>query len=108
MLSGDRRRLANLLPMQVTATGLSSGRTGFLAPCSSAVPLYTLVFTRPAGEQATIAVDFRDEAMALEDARGVLAPDVTSVAVSRGVGDDLEFVGVWDWCEGEPRWTAEE
>lgn len=38
----------------------------------------------------------------------LLGPGHAAVSVGRGEGDAVEWLGAWDWCEGKPRWTAEE
>ncbi|WP_374471191.1 hypothetical protein [Phenylobacterium sp.] len=73
------------------------------------MPTYTLVITGAKdGHQHTTLTTFGDDATAVGDVKHVLTADHTSVAVGRGAADSVEFLGVWDWCEGEPRWTPDE
>ena len=69
---------------------------------------YTLVITGAAdGHQHTTLTTFGDDATAIADVKLVLTPEHTSVAVGRGCGDAVEFLGAWDWCDGHPRWTPD-
>jgi len=70
---------------------------------------YTLVVTGAAdGHQHTSLADFPDDRTLIADARDVLTPEHTSIAVGRGAGPGVEWLGAWDWCEGAPRWTPED
>jgi hypothetical protein len=70
---------------------------------------YTLVITGAAdGHQHTALTTFGDDATAVADVKHVLTSEHTSVAVARGAGDTVEFLGAWDWCGGEPRWTPDD
>jgi hypothetical protein len=46
--------------------------------------------------------------VAVRDAAKMLGPGHIAVSLGRGTGDEVEWLGAWDWCEGEPRWSAEE
>ena len=37
---------------------------------------------------------------------GVLTQEHPSIAVARGLGPDVEFMGAWDLVDGQTRWTA--
>jgi hypothetical protein len=60
------------------------------------------------GNQATTVSDFADDRTAIGDT-GVFvsAEHHPSVVVARGGGDAVEFLGTWDWNDGQARWTAE-
>lgn len=73
------------------------------------MPIYTLTITgTDDGHQHTTVVDFSDDASVIADTRAVLDQEHASLAIARGRGDEVEFMGVWDWCEGQPRWTPDE
>ena len=60
---------------------------------------------RPPAHHAERASDDRT---AISDTRHVVTPEHQSVVVARGSGGDVEFLGVWDWSDGQARWTPEE
>ena len=73
------------------------------------MPTYTLVITGAEnGHQHKPVTDFPNDTQAITDAREVLTEEHVSVAVGRGTGEAVEWLGVWDWCAGEPRWTRED
>ena len=69
---------------------------------------YTLVITGRNGHQHTTLAYWGDDATAVQDVKLLLTEEHTSAALGRGSGDAVEFLGTWDWCEGQPRWTPDE
>jgi hypothetical protein len=69
--------------------------------------VYTLVITMPDGTQATTLSDFADDRTAIGDTGVFVSDELPSVAVARGAGDAVEFLGAWDWNNGQARWSAE-
>jgi hypothetical protein len=71
------------------------------------VPTYALVVcTEASGIDELVVTEFRDDATAVARATVFLSPELPVVGVARRSGDDLEFLGAWDWCGGAPRWAA--
>jgi hypothetical protein len=71
------------------------------------VAVYTLVVTMPDGNQATTVSDFAHDRTTIGDTGVFVSAEHPSVAVARGAGDAVEFLGAWDWNDGQARWTAE-
>ena len=46
--------------------------------------------------------------VAIDSAGQMLGPDHMAVSVGRGAGEDIEWLGAWDWFDGDPRWTIDE
>lgn len=72
------------------------------------MPVFTIVVTGADGHQHTTLSEFRDERTAISDTQHVVTPEHVSVALARGVGADVEFLGAWDWDGSQARWTPEE
>lgn len=73
------------------------------------MPVYTIVVTGAGdGHQHTTLSEFPDDRTAVEDTRHVLTAEHPSIAVARGSGADVQFLGAWDWSDGQTRWTPEE
>jgi len=73
------------------------------------MPTYTIVVTGLDGHQHVTPVEFRDDGTIIADTRQALTEEHRSIAVARGCGDEVEFLGAWDRDEsGEARWTPEE
>jgi hypothetical protein len=73
------------------------------------MPTYTLIITNvAAGRQHTTWAEFPNDVTAIKDAAAVLTAELPSIAIARGVGDEIEFLGAWDLVEGSTRWTADE
>lgn len=70
--------------------------------------IYTLTITGENGHQHTQVAEFSDDASIIADLRGVVDAEHPAIAIARGKGADIEFLGAWDWCGGEPRWTPDE
>lgn len=49
-----------------------------------------------------------DDEAAVHVAARLLGPGHVAVSVGRGEGDAVEWLGAWDWCDGQPRWAPEE
>jgi hypothetical protein len=49
-----------------------------------------------------LAMDFN----AVTAAGAMLDECHESVSVGRDVGDEIEWLGVWDWCEGRRLWRS--
>ena len=49
-----------------------------------------------------------NDAAAAQVAARLLGSGHVAVSVGRGAEDEIEWLGAWDWCEGQPRWTPEE
>lgn len=71
------------------------------------MPVYTLVITRADGTQATTLSDFRDDRTAIAEVGIFVSDEHPSAALARDAGDDAEFLGAWDFEDGQPRWTTE-
>jgi hypothetical protein len=73
------------------------------------MPVYTLIFTVAADERQTTALaEFPNDVTAINNAAAVLTAKLPSVAIARGVADQIEFLGVWDLVDGQTRWTPDE
>lgn len=69
---------------------------------------YTLLVTLRSGAQPWNTTEFADDEMVIADAKGGLGEDVVSVAIARGSRlADTEWLGAWDWNDGEPKWTPD-
>jgi hypothetical protein len=71
------------------------------------MPVYTLVVTDPAGDQRTSLSDFPNDAAAIADTGGFVSVDHPSVALARDAGEEVEFLGAWDWLDGGAAWTPD-
>ena len=69
---------------------------------------YTLVITDADGQQYTSLSEFNDDVDAIKSSRSVVSERHRSIGIARGSGDEVEWLGVWDWTPGEPRWTPDE
>jgi hypothetical protein len=70
---------------------------------------YTLAILGSNGHRHDGLVEFADDQAVIDASREALTPEHASIAIARGRGDDLEFIGVWRRGEdGRPRWTPEE
>lgn len=70
--------------------------------------VYTLVITGSDGHQHTTLSEFASDEMAVGDARGVVTEEHRSIAVGRGAGEAVEYLGAWDWAEDGVRWSPDE
>lgn len=70
--------------------------------------IYTLTITGENGHQHAQVVEFSDDRAIIADLKNVVDAEHPAIAIARGVDPDLEFIGVWDWCGGEPAWTPDE
>jgi hypothetical protein len=69
---------------------------------------YQLVFTRPSGGPSSNLASFPNDATAIADTKTVLDDQVVAIAVGRGAPVcETEWLGVWDWNDGEPTWTPD-
>lgn len=64
---------------------------------------YQLVFTRPSGGQSSNLASFPDDATAIADTKTVLDDQVLAIAPVC----ETEWLGVWDWNDGDPTWTPD-
>lgn len=69
---------------------------------------YTLTITGSNGHQHNTLADFPDDATIIADVRTVVDPEHPTIAIGRGSGGDVQYLGAWDWCAGDPKWTPEE
>jgi len=71
------------------------------------MPVYTLIITDAQGTQYETRSDFPDDGTAIADTGVFVSADHPSVALARDVGE-VEFLGLWDFNDGSPTWTAED
>ncbi|HEY8615466.1 hypothetical protein [Phenylobacterium sp.] len=69
---------------------------------------YTLVITGPDGRQQTTLTDYRDDDTTIADVRHLLSAHQPSIAIARGHGDQLQFLGAWAWRSGTCVWTPDQ
>jgi len=70
------------------------------------MPTYTVI-SRSGGAQLDVALESADEAAVVAGARRAFGRQTSSVAVARGRGADLVFLGVWERDhEGRAVWLA--
>lgn len=73
------------------------------------MPIYTLIATHVEGHQHVTAAEFPDDAAVMEGAKNAVSTEHPSIALARGSGDNLEFMGVLERCDdGSIRWTPED
>jgi hypothetical protein len=72
------------------------------------MPVYTLVVTGADGQQHTALTEFGDDTMAVRDTGYAVTAEHPSIAVGRGSGVAVDFLGVWEWAPDGPRWTPED
>ena len=71
------------------------------------MPVYTLVIAGADGHQHTTLSDFPNDKAAIGDTGQFVSTEHPSVAIARGAGGDVEFMGAWDWNDGDPSWTPD-
>ena len=71
------------------------------------MPVYTLVITTADGRQATTLSDFPDDQTAIADTGRFVSEEHPCVALANDAGGDVQFMGAWDFKDGQSRWTAE-
>ena len=69
---------------------------------------YTLVITGANGHQHTTFSDFPDDQTAIADTGVFVSTEHPTVALARGAGEDVEFLGAWDFEGGQPSWRPED
>ena len=73
------------------------------------MPLYTLTLTGADGRQHTIHDEFPDDETAICNAAHRVTPQQPTLAVTRGAGEEAEYLGGWDWSGGSvQRWTPDD
>jgi hypothetical protein len=72
------------------------------------MPVYTLVITGADGHQHTTLSDFPDDRTAITDTGQFVSAEHPTTAVARGAGEDVDFIGAWDWSDGASNWTPED
>jgi hypothetical protein len=73
------------------------------------MPTYTFTLEgRDLAHERVTTEEYGDDAKALIGASNLLGPDTLSVSVARGIGDEVEWLGAWDWSDGRNCWTPEE
>lgn len=72
------------------------------------MPIYTLVITSADGRQHTTTSDFADDRTAIGDMGVFVSGEHPFAALARGAGEEAEFLGAWDWTDGQARWWPEE
>lgn len=68
---------------------------------------YTLVTTLADGQQHTTSTDSPDDETLVASVREQLSATYVSIAIARGLGDEVDWLGVWDWNDGDPSWTED-
>ncbi|MDP3611741.1 MAG: hypothetical protein Q8R98_07810 [Rubrivivax sp.] len=68
---------------------------------------YTLVTTTTDGQQHTTSTDFPDDEAIIQSVRDQVSEKYVSIAIARGLGDEVDWMGVWDWNEGSPTWAPD-
>lgn len=71
------------------------------------MPAYTLVITAADGREHITLSDFPSEEVAISDAGQFVSAEHPSVAIARDAGEAMDFLGAWDWGDGQHRWTRE-
>lgn len=72
------------------------------------MPVFTIIVTGADGHQHTTLSEFPDDRTAIGDTKHVATSEHPSIAVARGAGAEVEFLGAWDWDGSQARWTAED
>lgn len=68
------------------------------------MPLYTLTLTGADGRQHTTHDEFPDDETAICNAARLVTPQQPTLAVTRGTGEEIEYLGGWDWSGDAAQW----
>lgn len=69
---------------------------------------HLFVYTNRVGAQASEALEFRNDEMAVVCARSLLSAETIAIAIRRREGGMSERVGLWIWNRGAPKWKPGE
>ena len=71
------------------------------------MPTFSIIITAAEGSQHVNVLEFDDDASAVKAAGDVVSADHPSVAVARGAGGNVSYLGAWDYEDGKAVWWAE-
>ena len=68
---------------------------------------FSFIISTADGRQHVNVTEFDDDASAIKAAGDVVDAEHPSVAVSRGAGDEVRYLGAWDFDDGRAVWWEE-